>query len=339
MTEARAPAQNYIVATLDKNNDLYGENAHRVTSIHGRENIAAMLEKLGDDATVFIRNENKLNQMLPGNQILKSLALRAKVELDGISVADSESSVKLKYSMEDSKGRELTQEQAEYFSGSMVRDDILNLQPTSFTQKETDTAITVNPSPGVGRSTASISAQSVAQNAPSVKLKYSLEDSKGRKLTREQAEYFSGSMVRDDILNLQPTSFTEKETNAATTTNPSPGAGRNTASVSAESVAQNAPSVKQKYSLEDDTKELDAGYRRAVEKDAAENEPTGRDEGLLPEKKRGGMDYAELATEEIERTANRLLQQGYISSEDRAELRGKLFEAGVVDYLLVSVAG
>lgn len=215
------------------------------------------------------------------------------------------------------------------------------------------------------------------------------------------------------------------------------------------SIAERETSVKQKYSLEDDTRELDAGYRRAVEKDAAENEPTGRDEGLLPEKKRGGTDYAELATEEIERrakeatlselrnmvkstdtrlnqlrwgqrngiltqelreqmktveetakiqneelrkrnkeeraareqkkiedakkqvpriakkelkteltelfhtapgmrqtandlierTANRLLQQGYISSEDRAELRDKLFDAGVVNYPLVSVAG
>ena len=121
--------------------------------------------------------------------------------------------------------------------------------------------------------------------------------------------------MRDNILNLQPTSFTEKETNAATTTNPSPGAGRSTAFVSVESVAQSVPSVKQKYSLGDDTRELDAGYLRAVEKDAAENEPTCGDEGLLPEKKRGGTDYAELATEEIERTANRLLQQGYISSE------------------------
>ena len=245
----RDPARNYIVATLDKNNDLYGENAHRVTSIHGRENIAAMLEKLGDDATVFVRNENKLNQMLPGNQILKSLALRAKVELDGTSVAQSESSVKLKYSMEDSKGRELTQEHAEYFSGSMVRDDILNPQPASFTETETDTAIAENPSPRTNRNTASISAQSVAQNAPSVKQKYSLEDSKGRELTQEQAEYFSGSMVRDDILNLQPTSFTQKETDTAITVNPSPGVGRSTASISAQSVAQNVPSVKQKYSL------------------------------------------------------------------------------------------
>lgn len=113
----------------------------------------------------------------------------------------------------------------------------------------------------------------------------------------------SGSMVMYDILNLQPTSFTEKETDAAIAENPSPRTNRNTASISAESVAQSESSVKQKYSLEDDTRELDAGYRRAVEKDAAENEPTGGDEGLLPEKKRGGTDYAELATEEIERRA------------------------------------
>lgn len=85
---------NYIIAALDKSNDLYGETAHKVTSIHGRENIAAMLEKLGDDATIFIKNENKLNRMLPGNQILKSLALRAKVELDDNSVSGHGENVK-----------------------------------------------------------------------------------------------------------------------------------------------------------------------------------------------------------------------------------------------------
>ncbi len=258
----------------------------------------------------------------------------------------------------------------------------------------------------------------------------------------------NGEYVFYDVVNMTPTSFQRKEELSPT------AAGRNAESdiqesPSERSISQNAPSVKQKYSMEDDTKELDAGYRRAVEKDAAENEPTGRDEGLLPEKKRGGTDYAELATEEIERrakeatlselrnmvkstdtrlnqlrwgqrngiltqelreqmktveetakiqneelrkrnkeeraareqkkiedakkqvpriakkelkteltelfhtapgmrqtandlierTANRLLQQGYISSEDRAELRDKLFEAGVVNYPLVSVAG
>ena len=51
-------------------------------------------EKLSNDATVFVKNETKLNQMLPGNQILKSLVLRAKVELDDSSVSGSGENVK-----------------------------------------------------------------------------------------------------------------------------------------------------------------------------------------------------------------------------------------------------
>lgn len=99
VTADQDSAENYIIAALDKSNDLYGETAHKVTSIHGRENIAAMLEKLGDDATIFVKNENKLNRMLPGNQILKSLALRAKVELDDNSVSGHGENVK--YSAEN----------------------------------------------------------------------------------------------------------------------------------------------------------------------------------------------------------------------------------------------
>ena len=53
----------------------------------------------------------------------------------------------------------------------------------------------------------------------------------------------NGSMVLYDVLNLQMTSFTEKETNAAITTNPSPGAGRSTASVSEFSIAQTEENV------------------------------------------------------------------------------------------------
>lgn len=94
VTADQDSAGNYIIAALDKSNDLYGETAHKVTSIHGRENIAAMLEKLGDDATIFVKNKNKLNRMLPGNQILKSLALRAKVELDDNSVSGHGENVK-----------------------------------------------------------------------------------------------------------------------------------------------------------------------------------------------------------------------------------------------------
>ena len=58
----------------------------------------------------------------------------------------------------------------------------------------------------------------------------------------------NGSMALYDVLNLQPTSFTEKETDAAISTNPSPGAARSTASVSADNVTETGENVKRKFS-------------------------------------------------------------------------------------------
>lgn len=100
LTGNRDSAGNYVIAAFDMNNDLFGENAHKATSIHGRENIAAMLEKLGDGATIFVKNEDKLNQMLPGDQILKSLELLAKVELDEQSIAEQRENVNTDFSIE-----------------------------------------------------------------------------------------------------------------------------------------------------------------------------------------------------------------------------------------------
>lgn len=51
----------------------------------------------------------------------------------------------------------------------------------------------------------------------------------------------NGTMMLYDVLNLLPTSFTEKETNAAISTNPSPGAARSTASVSANNISDSEP--------------------------------------------------------------------------------------------------
>lgn len=89
VTENQDASGGYIIASFDLNNDLHGETAHKATSIHGRENIVPLLEKLGADATVFVKNENKLNQMLPGNQILKSLELLAKVEFESGEPTDT----------------------------------------------------------------------------------------------------------------------------------------------------------------------------------------------------------------------------------------------------------
>ena len=126
VTADQDSAGNYIIVTLEKNNDLYGENAHKVTSIHGRENITAMLEKLGDDATVFVKNENKLNRMLPGNQILKSLALRAKVELDNSSVPNRPQSVNKQFSVSErtpEQKKEILAQARRYASGEIGKDE------------------------------------------------------------------------------------------------------------------------------------------------------------------------------------------------------------------------
>ena len=65
----------------------------------------------------------------------------------------------------------------------------------------------------------------------------------------------SGSMLLYDILNLQPTSFVEKETDAAKAENPSPGTNRNTASVSDDSVSNRPQSVNKQFSVSERTPE------------------------------------------------------------------------------------
>ena len=63
----------------------------------------------------------------------------------------------------------------------------------------------------------------------------------------------SGSMLLYDILNLQPTSFTEKETDAAKAENPSPGTNRNTASVSEPSIRRTEQKSQDKFSVTEAT--------------------------------------------------------------------------------------
>ena len=176
VTADQDSAGNYIIAALDKSNDLYGETAHKVTSIHGRENIAAMLEKLGDDATIFVKNENKLNRMLPGNQILKSLALRAKVELDDNSVSGRGKNVKSP-TLGDEIRRQIMGTEAESLPGEFGYK----------AERPKDYRLDDNVSDDGGN--------------VKPKTRYSAEDetdSTGRELTAQQREYFKDSKVRDE---------------------------------------------------------------------------------------------------------------------------------------------
>lgn len=78
----------HVVVSFDLNNDLYGENAHKATSIHPRDSIIPMLEKLGKDATIYVLNENKFND-LAGLQSDKSPELLAKIELVHRTITDT----------------------------------------------------------------------------------------------------------------------------------------------------------------------------------------------------------------------------------------------------------
>ena len=87
-----------VVATFDLNNDLFGESAHKATSIHPRESIIPMLEKLGKDAVIYVQNENKFNE-LAGLQSDNPPKLLARVELVGDSLTDSGTESKGKFQM------------------------------------------------------------------------------------------------------------------------------------------------------------------------------------------------------------------------------------------------
>ena len=133
----------------------------------------------------------------------------------------------------------------------------------------------------------------------------------------------NGNMVLYDVLNLQPDSFVKKETDAVKAENPSPGADRNTASVSESSVPQNGENVNGEYSLKgtENAQELAALKR--------ENETlrervnywkgqTRRSEGVRTDSK------------SVQQAAKKLVKD-YSAEIDSSEIAGDL--ASLYDYI------
>ncbi len=81
------PANNggRIVVSFDLNNDLYGENAHRATSIHARDSAEGLLNNLDNEARVIVRNKKGLNELLPGTGIQSSQLLATVEYEDNVS--------------------------------------------------------------------------------------------------------------------------------------------------------------------------------------------------------------------------------------------------------------
>ncbi|MEG1492435.1 MAG: hypothetical protein RR394_09300, partial [Oscillospiraceae bacterium] len=103
LTENKDSEGRYIVATFDLSNNLYGERAHKATSIHGREAIDNLLYALDGSAKVFVKSKNKLDT-IAGVQTDKSPKLLANVEFVNNNVPQAGTDVNgdKRYSVDES---------------------------------------------------------------------------------------------------------------------------------------------------------------------------------------------------------------------------------------------
>ena len=92
LTKGTASGKPLAVA-VQVNTDLFGEKAHRITSIHNRGSMEGLLRNLGSDATVLVKNSSELNRLLPGTEI-QSLQLLANVEFAEDNVPQEATGVK-----------------------------------------------------------------------------------------------------------------------------------------------------------------------------------------------------------------------------------------------------
>lgn len=147
-----------------------------------------------------------------------------------------------------------------------------------------------------------------------------------------------GKMVMYDVLNLQPTSFIAKETDAAITVNPSPGASRDTASVSENSIRQEeakSQDVEEKYSLDEETvPEPDDKKKRKKTQPVAESLPIIAKRELkqnllnlfsIPQ----GM-RAELGGY-VDHMADKIVKNGALTQEERDEFFDRMYSSGVME--------
>jgi len=63
-----------VVIAFEKNKNFDGDNVHKATSIHLRENIETLFNDLSPDAKIYFANKNELNGMVGVTNNLRSLA-------------------------------------------------------------------------------------------------------------------------------------------------------------------------------------------------------------------------------------------------------------------------
>ena len=118
-----------IVAAFNKNVNFDNDYVHKATSVHFRQDVKPMLEKLNASSTVYFKSKNEFDLLSRRNGIIPS-AYNSKIKFIDESISKSDDNVNKKFSLNisvDSEGNELTNEQQEYFKDSKVRDEDGNL--------------------------------------------------------------------------------------------------------------------------------------------------------------------------------------------------------------------
>ena len=177
----------------------------------------------------------------------------------------------------------------------------------------------------------------------------------------------NGNMLLYDVLNLQPTSFTEKETDAAIAENPSPGTNRSTASVSDTSVAEGDTGVKgerdalkgyfdengrfvlpraaEEDAADEAPKQTANRYSVDDEQDAAEKKkkkevkPVAKSRPIIAKKelRQNMMNIFSIPAgsknmlgDMVDQVADKLLETGTLSWEERKEFFDRMYDSGVM---------
>lgn len=206
-------------------------------------------------------------------------------------------------------------------NGSMVLYDVLNLKPTSFKERETDAAISTNPSPGAARNTASVSNANIAQEGAGSKKKFSMKrDSADLKSMREERK-----QVREQIGHLE---WLEERDGALTDNDAKTLAGLRTRERELnERIDAANRAAKSQHGTEAE-RILKKGEKEAAAVRPTEAKKTLRSSLLDTFSIQAGSRKALGA--KIDDVAEQILQKGYASASDEAELFRSLYNAGIV---------
>ncbi len=151
----------------------------------------------------------------------------------------------------------------------------------------------------------------------------------------------NGSMLLYDILNLQPTSFTKKETTAAISANPSPGAASSTATVSSNSIFAKTPNVNSKFSVSKDPGPLPVILPGGETVSARDSLPAKaqsyleRVERAMLNRAGEALGVSQFANREslanmVRELSTEYLERGKVSQETTDRLFDQAYEAGIV---------